>query len=283
MRQMMSWLGMAVGGLIVIGGCGVGGADPNVIGVSGSDARMNEAIKEARSSVGTFLEALKNPRPGMSGFAVKIPLGDGSRVEHVWVNQVRYDGTRFHGVLNNRAIGTTSVKLGDAVSARPEEISDWMYLQGRGLVGGYTIRAVRDGLTASEREAFDRGAPFVVEGAEQSAARAPLELIGTWDVLSTDGGGGPTNRSGVRMEISEDSIKMVASNGATKPMGKIAAVNASSEPKKLDLWLGGKVGEGIYELTGDGLRLIVCDPGQPRPKELKGQRAGMLFTLRRHQ
>jgi len=42
------------------------------------------------------------------------------------------------------------------VTARPEGISDWMYKKGGNLVGGNTIRAVRDGLSAGEREAFDK-------------------------------------------------------------------------------------------------------------------------------
>jgi uncharacterized protein YegJ (DUF2314 family) len=44
-----------------------------------------------------------------------------------------------------------------------ERISDWMYVHEGRLVGGYTIRVMRDRLSPAERLRFDQGLPFKIE------------------------------------------------------------------------------------------------------------------------
>jgi uncharacterized protein YegJ (DUF2314 family) len=55
------------------------------------------------------------------------------------------------------------LKLGQVVSANPDEISDWAYINNGTLVGGYTIRAHYNELTPEPRKAFDRSADFRLE------------------------------------------------------------------------------------------------------------------------
>src|SRR3954447_18574672 len=131
MAHANSQLGMALGLVLLTGGCGMSGQDANVVIVPESDARMNAAMEEARSTVGAFIDAFRNPPPEESGFAVKVPMQDGSGTEHVWVKSVSYDGEQFQGVLDNQPARVTVVKLGDRVTAGPKGISDWMYLRGR--------------------------------------------------------------------------------------------------------------------------------------------------------
>ena len=256
-------------------------SDPNIVSVQDDDDRMIAATALARSSVSTFIEALKNPMPGYSGFAVKIALRGDPEDEHVWVNRIRFDGELFHGILGNQPATATSSKLGDRASARPSEISDWMYLQGRVLVGGYTIRAIRDGLSADERLAFDRSAPFIIDSAGLVEGRDVSELVGMWELVSVDNGDGPNRRPGIRIEITEHSMRFRAASGSTKLMGDIVGTDATIKPKQVDLRNGSTLGHGIYEIDGDELKLIVCDPGYPRPSEFKGQAHGMLFALKR--
>jgi hypothetical protein len=75
---------------------------------------------------------------------------------------------------------------------------------------------------------------------------------------------------------------MVNASGARKMMGGIAGTHLATTPKGIDLTKGEKVGHGIYEITGEAMRLMICDPGLPRPTEFKGQRQGILFVLKRH-
>ena len=55
------------------------------------------------------------------------------------------------------------VKEGDAWTCRVDEISDWMYLKNGRLVGGESIRVLRNKMSASERAKFDASAPFKID------------------------------------------------------------------------------------------------------------------------
>lgn len=123
---------------------------------------MNAAIAKARSTVGTFEAALRSPKPSQSGFSVKVRITDGDRIEHFWTSHVTYDGASFHARLDNDPEVVTTVKLDQVVSVRPKDASDWMYVDDGVLVGGYTMRALRDALSASDRADFDKSVPFTI-------------------------------------------------------------------------------------------------------------------------
>jgi uncharacterized protein YegJ (DUF2314 family) len=92
-----------------------------------------------------------------------LPVKDGENTEHMWLSPVRYDGKEFHGTINNEATLVKNVKLGDEASVEPSQISDWMFVEKGKLVGGYTIRVLRDGLSAEERKEFDASVPFTID------------------------------------------------------------------------------------------------------------------------
>jgi len=146
-------------------GCGrlLGGRGDDTVAVSADDARMNAAIEKARSSLDSFIAALSAPKPSQSEFSVKVRVEDGKRVEHMWVNPVRYENGKFTGVINNDAELVRTVKLGDTIHAEKPEISDWMYVEDGKLVGGYTIRVLRDQMGDAERREMDKSLPFKVE------------------------------------------------------------------------------------------------------------------------
>src|SRR5947209_7094276 len=145
--------------------CGYGrrAAADQVIAVPADDARMNAAIAKARATVGTFVTALRAPTASQSSFSIKIPISNGDDREHFWLSDVRYDGTVFSGKIDNEPATVTTVKIGQAISARLAEISDWMYVDHGKLVGGYTLRVLRDGLSPAERAEFDRSIPFKID------------------------------------------------------------------------------------------------------------------------
>jgi uncharacterized protein YegJ (DUF2314 family) len=76
---------------------------------------------------------------------------------------VSFDGTTFHGTVNNEPEKVKTVRLGQKVTVAPSEISDWMYVENRKLVGGYTLRALRDAMSPAERADLDKGLPFVID------------------------------------------------------------------------------------------------------------------------
>jgi uncharacterized protein YegJ (DUF2314 family) len=149
--------------LFLLTGCGKRAQDPNVVSVQGTDERMNAAMAKARQTVDEFVAALNNPKSNQSGFAVKKRFESGGQIEHMWINHLSFDGTHFHGTLNNQPRSIKNVEHGDRVTVAKHEISDWMYLEDGRLRGGFTIRAIRDGMTPKEREEFDRSSSMVFD------------------------------------------------------------------------------------------------------------------------
>jgi uncharacterized protein YegJ (DUF2314 family) len=156
---------LAVAAVVVLAGIGCSKKQPadKVTYVPEGDTRMNAAIEKARATVPTFLAALKGPKPGQSAFSVKMAFTDGKDTEHMWLTPVSFDGTTFRGTVNNEPEKVKTVRLGQKVTVAPSEISDWMYVENRKLVGGYTLRVLRDAMTPAERADFDGGLPFVID------------------------------------------------------------------------------------------------------------------------
>jgi len=127
------------------------------------DPRMKEATDMARRTVGTFLQALQEPRPSQSRFGVLMPVTDGKHTEDVWIAPVTYDGRYLRGRIDEAPESATGLKIGDEVTAEPSTISDWMYVDGKKLVGGYTFRVLRDRVTPSERKELDREVNVEIE------------------------------------------------------------------------------------------------------------------------
>jgi len=88
---------------------------------------------------------------------------DGTNTEHMWLTDVSYDGDSFHGRVNNDPDKVTNVKNGQQASIARAQISDWMYIVNGKLVGGETLRVLRDGLSEAERAEFDKSIPFTIE------------------------------------------------------------------------------------------------------------------------
>ena len=137
-------------------------ADPIRL-VSKDDAQMNAAMATARTTVGTFITALKSPRSTQTAFSVKARFTDGNGVEYMWLVPVTFDGKTFHGEINNTPEKVMTVKLGQSVTVETSEIADWMYIDNGTLVGGYTTRALRDTMSPMERAEFDKTVPFTVK------------------------------------------------------------------------------------------------------------------------
>ncbi len=124
--------------------------------------RVVVALRLAQTNLPKFVRALRKPKPSQTQFAVKAGIFDGRRTQHVWLNDVTFDGKKFRGKLGNRVLGVKNAKLGDKVEVAPSGVSDWMYVENRKLIGGYTLRALRDGLSPQDKKSFDKSLPFVV-------------------------------------------------------------------------------------------------------------------------
>jgi uncharacterized protein YegJ (DUF2314 family) len=161
MRKILM-LGVAVA--MVTSGCGKKkGPEDKFTVVADDDPRMNAAVEKARATVQTFTTALLAPRAGQTSFSVKMAFTDGKNTEHMWLSPVTFDGTHFQGTVNNDPKMVSTVKRGQQATVAPAQISEWMFVEDRKLVGGHTLRALRDAMPAAERADFDRSVPFQVD------------------------------------------------------------------------------------------------------------------------
>ena len=118
-------MGRRLGTLIVLAlalaGCGKEHPADKVTYVADDDPRMIAAMEKARSTVSTFIAALKSPKPGHSAFSVKSAFTDGDTAEHMWLSPVSYDGNSFHGTVNNKPERVKTVMMGDKVTVAPSK------------------------------------------------------------------------------------------------------------------------------------------------------------------
>lgn len=126
-------------------------------------AMMETAVDEARAAAQQFIQALADPQPTRTGYSVKIPVHDGDRAEHFWVLGVRFENGQFVGEIGNQPEVVANVKIGDEIRASADQIGDWMYLDNRHLVGGWTIRVHRDLMPLAERVKFERSLPYIID------------------------------------------------------------------------------------------------------------------------
>jgi uncharacterized protein YegJ (DUF2314 family) len=129
-----------------------------VVQVDDDDPEVSGAIAEAQASLPEFVRTLAEPQPGHRGFAVKAFFPDLG--EHIWVSDVTHAEGVFSGALGNHPLGRTSLRIGDPVEIPGERVTDWKYIQHDVLVGGYTIRVLRNRMREDERKAMDSQLDF---------------------------------------------------------------------------------------------------------------------------
>lgn len=137
--------------------------NPPVHYVADDDPKMQAAIEKARKTIQQFIDANAKPTDKQTGFSVKVAISDGEHVEHMWIGPVVYKDGKFTGELGNEPNDLENVKIGDDISKAKEEISDWMYIDDGKLVGGYSVRLLRAGLSEADRKNFDASVPFSFE------------------------------------------------------------------------------------------------------------------------
>jgi len=98
---------------------------------------MEVAISTAKSRVDEFIAVLG--KKGADSFSVKAPIKDAHGTEHFWIVDVVYADGVFTGKIGDEPGIVKAVKLGQAWKVKKEDISDWMYVVGGKIHGGFTI------------------------------------------------------------------------------------------------------------------------------------------------
>jgi uncharacterized protein YegJ (DUF2314 family) len=130
--------------------------EPTIYEVDSEDAEMNEAIKKSRLTFDEFIAAFKSKNPLQSNFSVKMPFATEYGAEHIWLTNMEIKDEKLFGVVDNLPQSVNTVRLGDVVEIDKEKITDWFYIDNDKLIGGLSIRVLRNRMKSSERKRFDR-------------------------------------------------------------------------------------------------------------------------------
>ena len=84
-------------------------------------------------------------------------------MEHLWVGDITWDGTAFHGHIDNEPLDVTNVAVGRRVTVSPEDLTDWMFIKNGKLMGGFTMRVLYSRLSADDKAKFDQQAGFKMQ------------------------------------------------------------------------------------------------------------------------
>lgn len=134
----------------------VGKDSTNIVIVEQGDKEMEAAIILAQLSLNRFDSALLSKNSNFNSFALKVrfPYGENNG-EHIWLNNIAKVEGEYLGLVNNEPEYAPNLKLYDTVRIVKKNISDWMYLDNDILIGGFTIRLIRDRMAPMERAQYD--------------------------------------------------------------------------------------------------------------------------------
>ena len=144
-------------------------AESKVFMFGGDDPEMLAASEKARATFKYFWRELAWERrriiPALDLACVKAAFTDGTpaegaasdvEVEHMWVENVDFDGEAVSGNLLNSPNWLKSVQAGDDVRVPLDEVTDWMYVIGGEVYGAYTVNLLRARMDKRERKEHDK-------------------------------------------------------------------------------------------------------------------------------
>lgn len=132
------------------------------------DEAMKRASAEARKTFKYFWRELtweyRRILPAFDLAAVKAAFNDAGapadHTEHMWLNEVSFDGDALHATLVNQPNRVRSVKAGDSVTLKLDEIEDWLLGAHGKAFGGFTIHLIRQGMKPKARAEHDEAWGF---------------------------------------------------------------------------------------------------------------------------
>jgi uncharacterized protein YegJ (DUF2314 family) len=129
----------------------------------GESPKMIDAFKKAQETFKYFWRELsweyRRIIPALEVACVKLAftqeIENETIVEHMWINDINFDGEKIYGILVNDPNELTNVNNGDEVEIPIHQISDWLFATQGKTYGGFTIQAMRSEMTQTEREEHD--------------------------------------------------------------------------------------------------------------------------------
>ena len=84
-----------------------------------------------------------------------MPFPTENGAEHIWLVDIELNDEKMFGYIDNVPDQVSSIKLGDKVEIDRNKIPDWFYIENNRLIGGLTIRVLRDRMEEEEKNQFD--------------------------------------------------------------------------------------------------------------------------------
>ena len=136
---------------LIIAGCS---DKPDTLIEDYDEAKMEEAMAEANSTLDQFFTRFRTPQPGDEAFALKVRIEDDNGAEHFWLGQLNLEKEPYSGVIDNEPGIVECVKLGERYSFAKEDISDWMYMSNGRMQGNYTLRVALESMPPEKAAAI---------------------------------------------------------------------------------------------------------------------------------
>ena len=138
--------------------------EPDMVYIPNEDGRMKWAMEKANLTLWYFEKSLSNPQPHHAYFSVKVHIIDGKTSEHIWLTEPHFDdeGNLF-GTVGNEPVDVKTVRINQQIGINRDLISDWMSIENGRLIGGYTIRAIRDGIPDKDKAEFDNSIGLYID------------------------------------------------------------------------------------------------------------------------
>jgi uncharacterized protein YegJ (DUF2314 family) len=128
-----------------------------------TDAELESAISQARDSLDTFIEKLTSPHADRTFVALKVRFYPPDALpQDIWVDEVTYNNGSFRGNMGDD-LPTLKLEAGEKITIDEEDIVDWMIVEDRKLVGGYTIRLAVQRMSPEERQRFLETLDYSIE------------------------------------------------------------------------------------------------------------------------
>ena len=131
-----------------------------------NDEEMLAAKSRAQETFKYFWRELSWERrriiPGLDLASVKVVFTDQNvaegepDVEHMWIDEVDFDGEYITGFLINKPNWLRNISEGDHVKAKISDISDWMFAVSGRVYGAFSVNLLRSRMSQSELKSHDQ-------------------------------------------------------------------------------------------------------------------------------
>ena len=132
----------------------------NIYLAEDNDEEMNIAIKTAKQTLEKFNNALNSKNNEFDSFFLKVCF---ENKEHIWIGNITIKNNEYYGTVNNIPEYVENIHLGDFIKINKNNITDWMYTDNKKLVGGFTLRLIRNRMSEDEKKQFDSESQLIFD------------------------------------------------------------------------------------------------------------------------